>query len=123
MKAANSGKWSSMSRNNSINARWALRRSVALSKILWNRTRSSYNVRNGGNFPNSLSSFSLSSRESSSGRRRNSHIHERNSFRSARDSFALYARVIFFPLAVDGLVELLGDVEAVDHGPGVEQQA
>jgi uncharacterized membrane protein len=39
------------------------------------------------------------------------------------DSFALYARVIFFPLAVDGLVELLGDVEAIDHRPGLGQQS
>jgi hypothetical protein len=42
--------------------------------------------------------------------------------RSAIDSFALYARVIFFPLAVDGLVELLGDVEAVYHRLGLRQQ-
>jgi len=34
----------------------------------------------------------------------------------------LYARVIFFPLAVDGLVEPLGYVEAVHHGLGVRQQ-
>ena len=36
-------------------------------------------------------------------------------------SFALYARVIFFPLAIDGLVEVLGDVKTVDHPPGVGQ--
>jgi len=41
--------------------------------------------------------------------------------RSAFDSFALYARVIFFPLPVHGLVELLGDVEAVHHAAGVRQ--
>ena len=31
--------------------------------------------------------------------------------------------MIFPPLPIDGLVELLGDVEAVDHRPGVGQQA
>ena len=30
--------------------------------------------------------------------------------------------MIFFPLAVDGLVELLGDVEAVHHRLGVREQ-
>ena len=53
------------------------------------------------------------------GRRRNSHIRDRNAFRSAFDSFFLYARVIFFPLAVHGLVELLGDVEPVHDRPGL----
>jgi hypothetical protein len=33
----------------------------------------------------------------------------------------LYARVIFFPLTVDGLVEVLGDVEAVYHRLGLGQ--
>src|SRR6266851_6441192 len=122
MNDSNSGKWSSMSRNNSINLRWALRRLVAVSKILRNRTRISYSVRSCGNLWNSPSNFALSSGDSSSGRRRNSHINERNSFRSAFDNFALYPRVIFFPLAVNGLVELLGDVEAVHHRLGVGQQ-
>src|SRR5215831_12860341 len=111
-----------MSRNNSTSARWAFRLSAAVSKTFWNRTRISYNVRSCGSSRNSPSSLSLSSGDRSSGRRRNSHIQERNAFRFARGSCALYARVIFFPLAVNRLVELLGDVEAVHHGLGVGQQ-
>jgi hypothetical protein len=42
--------------------------------------------------------------------------------RWAFDSFALYPRVIFFPLPVDGLVELLGDVEAIHYRLRVRQQ-
>jgi hypothetical protein len=42
--------------------------------------------------------------------------------RWAFDNFFLYARVIFFPLAVDGLVELLGHVEPVHHRLGVLEQ-
>jgi hypothetical protein len=34
----------------------------------------------------------------------------------------LYVRVIFFSLRVDGLVEQLGDVEAIDHRLGLRQQ-
>src|SRR5947209_18841415 len=122
MNDSNSGNWSSMSRNNSIKARCACRRFAAVSKIRWKRTRNSYSVRSCGSFWNSPSNFSLSSAVRSSGRRRNSHISDRNSFRSAFDSLALYARVIFFSLAVDGLIELLGDVEAVHHRLGVGQQ-
>src|SRR5207237_2582516 len=102
--------------------RSAFRRSRPLSKIFWNRTRISYSARNRGNWRKSPSNFCLSSLVRSRGSRRNSHISDRNSFRSAFDSLALYARVIFFPLAVDGLVERLGDVEAVHHRLGVRQQ-
>jgi hypothetical protein len=42
--------------------------------------------------------------------------------RSAFDSFFLYARVIFPPLPVHGLVELLGDMEPVHHCFGILQQ-
>src|SRR5262249_4748726 len=60
------------------------------------RTRIAYSCRSRGSLRNNPSSFSLSSRDSSFGSRRNSHTSERNSFRWATDSFALYARVIFF---------------------------
>jgi hypothetical protein len=93
-----------------------------VSKICPNRTRMSYSVRSRGNVWNSFSSFTFSSSLRSAGFRRNSHISDRNSFRWAFDSFALYARVIFPPLPVHGLVELLGDVEPVHHRLGVRQQ-
>src|SRR5262249_3915255 len=111
-----------MSRNKPTRARWAFRRSWAVSKISWKRPRISYNFRNRGSLRNSPSSFGLSSSDRSLGFRRNSHIQERNSFRWAFDSFALYARVIFFPLAVDRLVELLGHMEAVHYWLGQRQQ-
>src|SRR2546421_3918278 len=111
-----------MPRNSAINARYAFRRPRAVSKVFWNRSRNSYSGRNRGKRWNSPSSFCFSSFVSPLGSRRNSHINDRNSFRSALDSFALYARVIFFPLAVDGLVELLGDVEAVHHRAGLGQR-
>src|SRR5262245_26374741 len=122
MKLSSSGEKSNMSRNKSIKARWARRRSWAVSKIFWNRRRNSYSVRSLGSFPNSASSFSFSVRDNVRGSRRNSHISARNSLRRTFGSFALYARVIFFPLAVDGLVELLGDVEAVHDRLGLGQQ-
>src|ERR1700758_1332304 len=122
MKASRSGKSSNMSTNNPTKARCPFRRSAALSKIFPNRTRVSYSDRSRGSLRNSPSSFCFSCSVSSRGSRRNSHISDRNSFRPAFDSFALYARVIFFPLAVDGLVELLGHVEAVHHRLGMGQQ-
>src|SRR5947209_12586499 len=114
MNPSNSSEKSSMSRKSPTRARRAFRRSQVLSKILWKRTRNSCSVRSPGTCRNSASSFCLSARVSSCGLRRNSHSKQRNSCRSALDSFALYARQIFFPLAVDGLVKLLGDVEAID---------
>src|SRR5437763_8398684 len=123
MKASNSGKSSSMSTNKSSKARCAFHRSPAASKIFWKRTRNACSSRNRGNLPNSTSSCCSSSFVSSCGLRRNSHIKERNSFRSAFESFALYARVIFFSLGVDRFIELLGYVETVHHRLGVGQQA
>src|SRR5690348_15370461 len=111
-----------MSRYSPSSARNAFFRSPAVSKISLNRTRTSYNFRSRGSRPNNSSSFARSASAKSCGLRRNSHISDRNSFRWAFDSFALYARVIFPPLPVHGLVELLGDVEAVHHRLGVGQQ-
>src|SRR6266852_3060867 len=122
MKLSISGKSCSMSRNSTSNARSAFFRSAAVSKMFWNRTRIAYSVRSRGNFPNNSSSLACSSSVRPRGLRRNSHIRERNSFRWAFDSLALYARVIFFPLAVHRLVEQLGDVEPVHHRLGVGQQ-
>src|SRR5437660_10645081 len=82
----------------------------------------SYRVRSRGNLTNNRSSLAFSSSDRSCGLRRNSHISDRNSFRSAFDSLALYARVIFFSLAVDGLIELLGAMSASHHRLGVAQQ-
>src|SRR3954453_17001076 len=111
-----------MSRNKPTRSRCAFRRSRALSKIFRKRTRIWYSDRSRGSRRNNPSSFCFSCSVNSSGSRRNSHISARNSFRSAFDSLALYARVIFFPLAIDGLVELLGHVEAVHHRLGLGQQ-
>jgi hypothetical protein len=110
-----------MSSHNPVNDRKAFRRSAAVSKICWNRTRMSYSVRNRGNLTNNCSSFAFSSSDSSCGLRRNFHISDRNSLRSAFDSFCLYARVIFPPLPVHRRVELLGDMEAVHDGSSVRQ--
>src|SRR5262245_2423897 len=122
MNPSNSSEKSSMSTNRPTKPRSAFRRSAAVSKILWNRCRNSYSVRRRGIFANNPSSFSASCADKACGLRRNSHISDRNSFRCALDSLALYARVIFFPLPVDGLVEQLGDVEAIDHRLGLRQQ-
>src|SRR6516225_5938836 len=122
MNPSNSSEKSSMSRNKPTKARSALCRSWAVSKIFWKRNRSSYSARSRGSFPNSARSFCLSGPDNSQGLRRNSHISERNSFRWTFDSLALYARVIFFPLLVDRLVEQLGDVKAIDHRLGLGQQ-
>src|SRR5262249_41152249 len=108
MNGSIAGKCSRMSSPNPVNDRKALRRSAAVSKVCGNRTRISYRVRSRGNLANNPSSFALSVSDRSLGWRRNSHIRERNSFRSALDSWALYARVIFPPLPVPGLVALLG---------------
>src|SRR5262249_46450118 len=123
MNGSIAGKCSRMSSHNPVNDRKALRRSAAVSKVCGNRTRISYRVRSRGNLANNPSSFALSVSDRSLGWRRNSHIRERNSFRSALDSWALYAWVIFPPLPVHGLVELLGDVETIDDCPGVGQQS
>src|SRR3954449_1464008 len=123
MNESISGKSSSRSSHNPVSDRRAFRRSAAVSKIFWNRTRISCNARSRGSLPNSPSSLAFSSSDRPCGLRRNSHIRERNSFRSAFDSPALYARVIFPPLPVHGLVELPGHVEAVHHRTGVGQQA
>src|SRR4051812_7754856 len=109
MHDSNSGQSSRMSSHSSVKERRALCRLGAVSKMRWKRTRNSYRVRSRGSLANKVSSFVFSSSDNSCGLRRNSHIKERNSLRCAFESFALYARVIFFPLAIDGLVEVLGD--------------
>src|SRR5438874_10860168 len=100
----------------------ALRRSGAVSKMILNRTRRSYRVRSWGIRANSLSRLSRSFSVRLAGSRRISHISERNSFRSARDSFALYARVIFFSQPVEGFIPQLGHVKAVRDASGVWQR-
>src|SRR5579884_3283942 len=122
MNPSSSGKCSSIRRNSPTNSRSACRRLVAVSKISANRTRIAYSSRSCGTAPNSASNSCFCSSVSASGRLRKCHILERNCLRSARVSFALYARVIFFPLGVDRLVEQLGDVEAVHHRPRLGQQ-
>src|SRR6516164_6086787 len=121
MNASISGNSFRMSSHSPVRWYSARRRVRAVSKIRWKRTWISYSTPSRGSRVNSASRFARSSGDTSSGRRRNSHIRARNSLRSAFDSFALYARVIFFPLPVHGLVELLGDVEAVHHAAGVRQ--
>src|SRR5207245_1763533 len=101
----------------------AFRRSDAVSKIVLKRTRRLYSARNWGICANSFSSLSRSFSVRSAGSRRISHISERNSFRSARDSFALYARVIFFSQPVEGFIPQLGHVKTIGDALGVGQQA
>src|ERR1700735_3278765 len=54
--------------------------------------------------------------------RRNPHIRERNSFRSAFDNFCLYPRVIFFSHTIDGFTKQLRDMESINHCLGILQQ-
>src|SRR5271154_4639752 len=107
--------------NSSVSANAACRRFVAVSKMALKRTRRLYSVRNAGICANSFSSFCRSSSVRLSGSRRISHISERNSFRSARDNFALCARVIFFSQPVEGFIPQLGHVKSVDHATSVRQ--
>src|SRR5262249_44594719 len=111
-----------MSRYSPSKARNPCFRSPAVSKICWSCTRTSYNFRSRGNFPNSSFSSARSASVKSCGLRRNFPISDRNSLRWALDNFALYAQVIFPPLPVHGLIELLCDVEAVHNSFGVGQQ-
>src|SRR5947209_4297339 len=99
----------------------AFRRSDAVSKIVLKRTRRLYSARNWGICANSFSSLSRSFSVRSAGSRRISHISERNSFRSARDSFALYARVIFFSQPVEGFIPQLGHVKSVGNAACIGQ--
>src|ERR1035438_6334110 len=107
--------------NNSVRASAARRRFVAVSKIALNRTRKLYSVRNSGICANSFSSFCRSAAVRLSGERRISHISERNSFRSARDSFALCARVIFFSQPVEGVIAQLAHVKSVGNSACIGQ--
>src|SRR3954470_16031689 len=123
MNGSIAGKCSRISSHNPVSQRRACRRSLAVSKISWNRTRISRSFRKRGSFSNSPSSLAVSSSVRPLGLRRSSRISERNSFRWALVSFALYARVIFPPLPVHGLVEQLGDMEAVHDRSGIREEA
>src|SRR6516164_9324472 len=117
-----SGKASMASKHNFVNANDAWRRRVVVSKIVLKRTRSSYSVRSDGICVNNFSSLARSSGVRSLGSRRNSHICERNSFRSAGDNFALCCRVIFFSLAVDGVVPQLGHMKTINYSSRLGQE-
>src|SRR5947209_5050833 len=120
MNPSNSVEKSNMSRNKPIKALWACRRSLAVSKICWKRSRKAYSVRSRGSFPNNASSFCLSSRDNSCGSRRNSHSSARNSLLGLRQLGLVRPRD-FFPLVIDRRVEQLRHVEAIDYGLGVGQ--
>src|SRR5882672_10994973 len=119
---ASSGKASTASKKNFVRASPAACRSVVVSKIVLKRTRRSYSVRSCGMCVNNSSNLVRSFAVKSLGSRRNCHISARNSFCWARDSFALYWRVIFFSLAVDRVVEQFGHMKPINHPCRVGQE-
>src|SRR5208283_2769121 len=119
---SSSGNASVASRNNSVRAKAACCPSDAVSKISLKRTRNRYSVRNWGICVKSCSSFARSCSVKHAGSRRISQSSDRNTLRSARDSFALYARVIFFSQPVEGLIPQLGHVKTVRDALGVGEQ-
>src|SRR5512135_1762656 len=110
----------SVSRRSRLHHRAAVVRSPAVSTISLKRRRTRSNSFSFVIFSNRPSNACRSSGVKLSGSRRKAHICERNAFRSALLNFALYSRVIFSK-CIDGLVELLGHMEPVDHGTAVLQ--
>src|SRR5271156_1884529 len=112
---SSAGNASMASKQNRVRASLAWHLCVSVSKIVLKRPRNSYRVRSCGICLNNSSNLVRSASVKSLGSRRNSHICERNSFRWARESFALYCRVIFFSLAVDRLAQQLGHMKTINH--------